>query len=52
MIQGLDKRLRQETNLPVIVADDPLMCVAKGTGMVLEDMQKYAKVLLKSRRDN
>lgn len=51
MIRGLDKRLRQETNLPVIVADDPLTCVARGTGIVLENMTKYSKVLLKSRRD-
>jgi rod shape-determining protein MreB len=51
MIRGLDKRLRQETNLPVIVADDPLTCVARGTGLVLENMAKYSKVLLKSRRD-
>lgn len=51
MIRGLDKRLRQETNLPVIVADDPLTCVARGTGIVLENMNKYQKVLLKSRRD-
>jgi rod shape-determining protein MreB len=51
MIRGLDKRLRQETNLPVLVADDPLTCVARGSGIVLENMAKYSKVLLKSRRD-
>jgi rod shape-determining protein MreB len=51
LIRGLDKRLRQETNLPVIVADDPLTCVARGTGKCLENMMQYAKVLLRSRRD-
>jgi rod shape-determining protein MreB len=51
LLRGLDKRLRQETNLPVIVADDPLTCVVRGTGCVLENMAMYSKVLMKSRRD-
>ena len=51
LIRGLDKRLRHETNLPVIVADDPLTCVARGTGKCLENMQQYSKVLLRSRRN-
>lgn len=51
LLRGLDKRLRQETNLPVNVAEDPLTCVARGTGKVLSDFSGYAKVLEKSRRD-
>jgi len=51
LLRGLDKRIRQETNLPVIVADDPLTCVARGTGAVLENMGKFSKVLIRSRRD-
>lgn len=51
LLRGLDKRLRQETNLPVNVAEDPLTCVARGTGKVLEDFVAYAKVLEKSKRD-
>lgn len=51
LIRGLDKRLRQETNLPVNQADDPLTCVVRGTGRVLENMAMYDKVLMKSRRD-
>lgn len=51
LLRGLDKRLRQETNLPVNVADDPLTCVVRGTGKVLENMNHYSKVLIKSRRD-
>jgi len=51
LLQGLDKRLRQETNLPVNVAEDPLTCVVRGTGKVLENMQQYSKVLIKSRHD-
>jgi rod shape-determining protein MreB len=51
LLRGLDKRLRQETNLPVNVADDPLTCVARGTGKVLEDFTAYVQVLERSKRD-
>lgn len=51
LLRGLDKRLRQETNLPVIVADDPLTCVVRGAGKCLENLPQYTKVLSKSRRD-
>jgi rod shape-determining protein MreB and related proteins len=37
LIKGLDEHLREETGLPVTVADDPLSCVALGTGRALED---------------
>ncbi len=37
LLQGLDEVLRDETGLPVTVADDPLVCVAIGTGRALED---------------
>jgi len=51
LLRGLDKRLREETNLPVNVADDPLTCVVRGAGKVLEDLAHYNKVLEKSRKD-
>jgi rod shape-determining protein MreB len=51
LLRGLDKRLREETNLPVIAAEEPLTCVVRGTGKVLEGMHLYSKVLMKSRRD-
>ena len=50
LLKGLDGRLRQETSLPVHVADDPLLAVAKGTGKVLENINEYSSVLLKSTR--
>jgi len=37
LIQGLDDFLREETGLPVTVAEDPLTCVAVGTGRAMED---------------
>jgi rod shape-determining protein MreB len=51
LLRGLDKRLRQETNLPVIIAEDPLTCVVRGSGVVLENFEKYQKVLERSRKD-
>jgi rod shape-determining protein MreB len=37
LIRGLDEFLREETGLPVSVAEDPLTCVALGTGRAMED---------------
>lgn len=36
LLRNLDKLLREETGIPVIVADDPLTCVARGGGRALE----------------
>jgi len=46
LLRGLDKKLREETELPVSVADRPLECVARGTGKVLEEWNRYYKVLI------
>jgi len=37
LLRGLDKLIMLETEMPVHVAEDPLTCVARGTGRVLED---------------
>ncbi|MHB1050755.1 MAG: rod shape-determining protein [Bacteroidota bacterium] len=50
LLKGLDERLRLETNLPVHVAEDPLTAVARGTGKVMENLEKYQKVMITSRR--
>ncbi|MCD6337390.1 MAG: rod shape-determining protein [Candidatus Marinimicrobia bacterium] len=46
LLQGLDERIRRETNLPVSIADEPLLSVAKGTGKVLENIENYLDILL------
>jgi rod shape-determining protein MreB and related proteins len=46
LLKGLDKRISDETNLPVHVADDPLLCVVKGAGRILDDMNGYKKVFI------
>lgn len=45
-LKGLDQRIRVETDLPVNVAEDPLLSVVKGTGVIVEDVDKYKEVLV------
>jgi len=47
LLRGLDKRISQKTDLPVYIAEDPLRAVVRGTGIVLKDMNKYKRVLIK-----
>ncbi|MCL5795387.1 MAG: rod shape-determining protein [Patescibacteria group bacterium] len=46
LLRGLDKLLSESTANPVIIADDPLTCVVRGTGVVLEDLDNLREVLL------
>src|SRR6201981_797643 len=46
LLRGLDLLLRQETDLPITVADDALSCVALGTGKVLDHLDLLRKVAL------
>jgi rod shape-determining protein MreB and related proteins len=46
LLKGLDELLRQETNLPITVAEDPLSCVALGTGKVLDELDLLKKVAI------
>ena len=39
LLQGLDRRIAEATQMPVHIADDPLTCVARGTGIVLEQLE-------------
>ncbi|MFS1513874.1 rod shape-determining protein [Chengkuizengella sp. SCS-71B] len=41
LLRNLDKKLTQETGMPVIVADNPLDCVAIGTGRALEEIHLF-----------
>ena len=44
LLRDLDRLLMEETGLPVIVADDPLTCVVRGSGRALEEMDKLYAV--------
>jgi len=46
LLRGLDILISEETGLPVIVAEDPLTCVARGGGKALEMMDKHGMDLL------
>ena len=46
LLKDLDIHIRNKTELPVNVAEDPLLSVVKGTGLVLEDIKKYREVLI------
>ena len=46
MLRGIDQLIRERTNVPVNIAEDPLLSVVKGTGKVLENVKKYESVLI------
>ena len=46
LLKGLDVFLREETSLPIIIAEDPLTCVALGAGKVLDDEEILKKVIM------
>jgi rod shape-determining protein MreB len=50
LLRGLDERLRQETGMPVQIAEQPLNCVAVGAGRCLDEFDSLKKVLVTSRR--
>ena len=50
LLRGLDRLLAEETEMPVQVAEDPLTCVARGTGMALEALEDLRKVLISNKR--
>jgi rod shape-determining protein MreB and related proteins len=44
LLRDLDRLLAEETGLPVLVAEDPLTCVVRGSGMALERMDKLGSI--------
>ena len=45
LLKNLDKLISQETGMPVQIAENPLDCVANGTGMVLDNIDRLTDVL-------
>ena len=45
LLKGLDVLISQETGMPAYIAENPLDCVAAGTGKVLEDLDRLREVL-------
>ncbi len=46
LLRNIDKLLSQATGVPAYVADEPLLCVAKGTGITLENLESYKRSIL------
>jgi rod shape-determining protein MreB len=49
LLKGLDSLLRENTSLPINVDEEPLTCVVRGAGRILDDPEKYRGVLTLSR---
>ncbi|OPJ55528.1 Rod shape-determining protein MreB [Alkalithermobacter paradoxus] len=50
LLKGLDRLIKEETGMPVHVAENPLDCVAIGTGKSVEDKEIFDKVLMHNKR--
>ncbi len=48
LLSGLDKLISIETGMPLHIAEEPLDCVANGTGLALENIEKLANMLISS----
>ncbi|MDE1974920.1 MAG: rod shape-determining protein [Patescibacteria group bacterium] len=51
LIKGLDALLSDTLRLPVYIADDPLTAIARGAGVILEDIDRFKPVLIESEDD-
>ncbi len=45
LLRDMDRLLTEETGLPVVIADDPLTCVVRGSGRALDEMNKLVGIL-------
>ncbi|MDP2683853.1 MAG: rod shape-determining protein [bacterium] len=52
LLSGLDKLIQKETKIPVHIADDPLTAVARGTGIVLDDLENLKEILASTIEDS
>ncbi len=50
LLRGLDELVKKETKIPVTIIDDPLTCVVRGAGLILEDIDNLQDVLIPSAR--
>lgn len=48
LIKGLDSLLSETLKIPVYIAEDPLTAIARGTGIILEELDKYKDVLIQN----
>jgi rod shape-determining protein MreB len=46
LLKNIDELLTKTIGIPCFIAQDPLLCVAKGTGIVLENLDAYKKSIM------
>jgi rod shape-determining protein MreB len=46
LLRNIDELIAQSTGVPCFIAEDALLCVAKGTGVVLENLEAYKKSIM------
>lgn len=51
LIKGFAKVLEREIKIPIYIADDPLTCVVRGTGIILEKLEKFKEILIADEDD-
>lgn len=51
LIRGLDRLISEQTDMPVKIVDDPLTAVARGTGVILENLEELKDVLVETQYD-
>ena len=49
LLRDIDRRFMEETGMPVVIAEDPLTCVARGCGHALEEMDRLGDVFAQER---
>ncbi len=50
LIKNIDQLIAKSTGVPCTIAEDPLYCVAKGTGIMLDSLDKYKRILSQHKR--
>jgi len=48
LLRGMDALLHETTNLPIRVAEDALLCVVLGSGKILDQIEVYNEVLMRT----
>ena len=49
LLRNIDKLIAQATGVPAYVVDEPLLCVAKGTGIALDNLESYKRSILSAK---
>jgi len=50
LVRNIDELIAQSTGVPCFIAEEPLLCVAKGTGVVLDNLDSYKKSIMAKKK--